>query len=62
MPRQSEISYLQQALVIDEDIGRLHIAMENVLVVEITEASQKLQEITLDLPFFEMHRWILQKA
>jgi hypothetical protein len=42
MPGQTEIGNLEYALVVDEQVGRLHVSMENVTIVKVTEPLEEL--------------------
>lgn len=54
MPGKTKISDLEVAGVADEQVGCLHISMQDMLIVEVTEALQKLQHVAFDLALFEM--------
>ena len=54
MPGQSEVGDLENALVIDEEIRSFHISVEDAAVVEIFQAFEELEHVTLDLRLGEM--------
>lgn len=47
--RQTEICNLESAAIIDEQVGGLHISMEDMVVVEVSEPFEQLQHVALDL-------------
>lgn len=62
VPGQAKVGNLQDALVVDEEIGSLHIAVKDVVVVEVAEALEQLLHVAFDLRLLEMHRGIVEKA
>ncbi len=49
VPGQSEVGDLKNALVIDKEIRGFHISVEDAAVVEIFQAFEELEHVTLDL-------------
>lgn len=59
---ETEIGNLEDALVVDEKIGSLHISVEDVILVEIAQTLEQLEHVTFDLGFFKVDRWIIKEA
>lgn len=59
---QAKISNLENALVVDEKVGSLHISMEDVIIVKVAQTLEELEHVALDLSLFEVDRWIVEKA
>lgn len=60
--RKTEIGNLEDALVVDEKIGSLHISVEDVILVKIAQTLEQLEHVTFDLSFFEVDRWVIEEA
>lgn len=59
---QAKIGNLQDALVVDEKVGSLHVSVQDVVVVEIAEALEQLLHVALDLGLLEVHRRVIEKT
>lgn len=59
---QAKISNLENALVVDEKVGGLHVSVQNVILVEVAQALEKLDHVALDLSLFEVDRRIIKEA
>jgi hypothetical protein len=59
---QTKICNLQSPTVVDEQVGGLHISVENVIVVEVAQTLEQLQHIALDLRYFEVDVWIVEET
>jgi hypothetical protein len=60
--RKAEICYLESSSIVDEQIGCFHISVENVAVVEVSEALEQLQHVALDLRFLELDIGVVEEA
>jgi hypothetical protein len=60
--RETEISNLESPAIVDEQVGCLHISMEDVVVVEVAEALEQLQHVAFDLRLQELHIGVVEKA
>lgn len=59
---QAEIGNLELAHVVDQQIGRLHVAMEDSVLVQVECPFEKLFHVELDLAVFEPNRRVLEHA
>lgn len=62
MPGQTEIGNLEDSLVADEQVGSLHISVEDVVVVEVSKTLEQLEHVTLDLGFLEVDGRVIEKT
>lgn len=62
MASETEIGNLEDALVVDEKIGSLHISVENVILVKIAQTLEELEHVTFDLSFFKVDRWVIEET
>jgi hypothetical protein len=60
--RKAKICDLQAPAVVDEQVGGLHVAMKNVVVVEVAQTLEQLQHVALDLGFLELDVRVVEKA
>jgi hypothetical protein len=60
--RKTEICYLESSAVVDEQIGCFHVSVEDVVVVEVSQALEQLQHVALDLRFLELDFGVVQQA
>lgn len=59
---QAKISNLKDALVVDEEVGGLHVSVQDVVFVEVAQALEKLDHVALDLSLFEVYGRIIEEA
>ena len=62
MSGKTKVGNLKDALVVDQQIGGLHVSVQNVVLVEIFEPSEQLQHITFDLRFGEGDGGVIEQA
>lgn len=62
MPRQAKVCNLKSPAVVDEQVGGFHVAVEDVVVVQVTEAFEELQHVALDLGRREVYVGIIEQA
>ena len=62
MPRQAKISDLQDALIADQEVGGLHVSVEDVVGVEVPHAFQQLEHVALDLGYGEMDAGVVKHS
>jgi hypothetical protein len=60
--RETEIRNLQSPAIVDEQVGCLHISMEDVIVVKIAEALEQLQHVAFDLRFQKLDIGVVEEA
>jgi hypothetical protein len=60
--RETEISNLKSTAVIDQKVSGLHIAMEDVVLVEVAKALQQLKHVALDLRLGEFDIWVIEQS
>lgn len=51
--RETKVGNLQDTAVVDENVGSLHVAMENVTVMKISQTFQQLKHVAFNLAFGE---------
>lgn len=59
---QAEISNLEDALVVDEKIGGLHVSVQDVVFMQVAQALKKLDHVALDLSLLEVDGRIIEEA
>lgn len=59
---QPEIGNLEDAAVVDEEVGSLHVAVQDVVLVKIPQALEQLHQVALDLGFRELYRRVLEQS
>lgn len=59
---EAKIRDLENAPVADEQVRSLHIAMKNLLLVQVFDALEQLQHVALDDGFCDLHRRILEQT
>ena len=62
MSRKTEICNLEPAAIIDKQISCLHVSMEDVVVVEVSETLEQLQHVAFDLCFLKLDVGVVEKA
>lgn len=62
MSRKTEICNLESPAIVDKQVGCLHISVEDVVIVEVSEALEQLQHVALDLRFLELDIWVIEEA
>ena len=59
---QTKIRNLQDSSIVDEQVGGLHISMENLVLVQVPAALEQLLHVAFDLWDGEMHIGIFKQA
>jgi hypothetical protein len=60
--RKTEVCNLQAASIVDQKVGGLHVSVENVVIVEVTESLEQLEHVTLDLRLGEVHVGVVEQS
>jgi hypothetical protein len=60
--RKTEICNLESSAIIDQQVGCLHVSVEDVVVVEVPEAFEQLQHIAFDLRFLKLDIWVVEET
>lgn len=62
MAGETEVCNLQASTVVDEEVCGLHVAVENVVVMQVAEALEQLQHVALDLGLREFDVGIVEQT
>jgi hypothetical protein len=62
VPRKTKICNLESATIVDEQVGCLHISMEDVVVVEVSQTLEQLQHVAFDLRFLKLDVWVVEES
>lgn len=62
MSGKAKISDLKKASVVDEQVRCFNVSMQHVLVVQVLDAFEELQQVTLDLCLRKVDARILEKT
>jgi hypothetical protein len=62
MSRQTKVRYLKDTLVVDQKVRGLHIAVQDMVFVQVLQTLQQLEQVTLDLWFGEVDGGIVEEA
>lgn len=59
---ETEVSNLEDTFVVDEKVGSFHVAVKDLVFVEILKALQQLLQVALDLGDGKLDRWVVEQT
>jgi hypothetical protein len=60
--RETKVCNLESPTIVDKQVGRLHVSMQNVVVVEISQALEQLQHVAFDLRFQKLDVGVVEES